>query len=79
MSPCSLALALAAVANPDVAGSTPAFAALQQSRGFGNDFKFPEGGVGGGLPPAAGGTAPAGGFAPAAPGATADDDDDLYN
>jgi len=52
---------------------------LQQSRGFGNEFKFPEGGVGGGLP-AAGGTAPAGGgFAPAAPGAAADDDDDLYN
>ena len=51
---------------------------LQQSRGFGNDFKFPEGGVGGGLPPA-GGTAPAGGFAPTAPGAAADDDDDLYN
>merc|ERR1719424_987821 len=51
---------------------------LQQSRGFGNDFKFPEGGVGGG-PPAAGGTAPAGGIAPAAPGAAADDDDDLYN
>merc|ERR1712224_190066 len=30
---------------------------LQQSRGFGSDFKFPEGGVGGG-------TAPAGGAAP---------------
>merc|ERR1719352_2239610 len=51
---------------------------LQQSRGFGNEFKFPEGGVGGGLPPA-GGTAPAAGFAPAAPGAAADDDDVLYN
>ena len=47
---------------------------LQQSRGFGNDFKFPEGGVGGGTaPPAAGG-----GFA-AQPAAAADDDDDLYN
>ena len=60
--------------------SAPLFSqTLQQSRGFGNDFKFPEGGVGGGLPPAAGGTAPAGGFAPAAPGAAAEDDDDLYN
>merc|ERR1719198_2204897 len=28
---------------------------LQQSRGFGNDFKFPEGGVGGGTAPGAGG------------------------
>merc|ERR1719301_58370 len=46
---------------------------LQQSRGFGSQFKFPEGGVGGSAPPAAGGTAPAGGFAAAAP---ADDDDD---
>jgi len=50
---------------------------LQQSRGFGNDFKFPEGGVGGGS------TAPAGGagapFAAAATAAAADDDDDLYN
>merc|ERR1712060_728887 len=46
---------------------------LQQSRGFGNNFKFPEGGVGGGTTPAAGATA---GFEPAA---TADDDDeDLY-
>jgi len=46
---------------------------LQQSRGFGNDFKFPEGGVGGGAPPAGGG-------AFAAPQAAApDDDDDLYN
>ena len=51
---------------------------LQQSRGFGNDFKFPEGGIGGGsAPPAAGATG--GGFAPAAPTAAADDDDDLYN
>merc|ERR1712060_979351 len=47
---------------------------LQQSRGFGNQFKFPEGGIGGGTTPAAGATA---GFEPAA---TADDDDeDLYN
>ena len=42
---------------------------LQQSRGFGSSFKFPEGGVGGG-------TAPAGGAAFAAAPA-ADDDDDL--
>merc|ERR1719152_819373 len=50
---------------------------LQQSRGFGNDFKFPEGGVGGGTaPPAAGGGAA---FAANAAPANADDDDDLYN
>jgi len=46
---------------------------LQQSRGFGNNFKFPEGGIGGGTQPAAA----AGGFQPAA-GAD-DDDEDLYN
>merc|ERR1719305_1217403 len=46
---------------------------LQQQRGFGNDFKFPEGGVGGGANTA---TAGAGAFAAAQP---ADDDDDLYN
>merc|ERR1712106_1303823 len=50
---------------------------LQQSRGFGSSFKFPEGGVGGSTP-AAGGTAPAGGAAFAAAPA-ADDDDDLYS
>jgi len=50
---------------------------LQQSRGFGSSFKFPEGGVGGSAP-AAGGTAPAGGAAFAAAPA-ADDDDDLYS
>jgi hypothetical protein len=48
---------------------------LQQSRGFGSSFKFPEGGVGGGSAPL-GGTAPAGGAAFAAAPA-ADDDDDL--
>jgi len=48
---------------------------LQQSRGFGSDFKFPEGGVGGGATPATTGT----GFAAAAAANTADDDDDLYN
>merc|ERR1719222_861522 len=47
---------------------------LQQSRGFGNDFKFPEGGVGGSATPAA--TAGPGAFAAAA---AADDDEDLYN
>jgi len=45
---------------------------LQQSRGFGSTFKFPEGGVGGGIAPAGG--AP-GGFEAAA----ADDDEDLYS
>jgi len=50
---------------------------LQQSRGFGGEFKFPEGGVGGGVAPAAahGGAA----FAANAAPASADDDDDLYN
>jgi len=48
---------------------------LQQSRGFGSSFKFPEGGVGGGSTPAA--TATAGAFNAGA--AAADDDDDLYN
>merc|ERR1719215_2190601 len=47
---------------------------LQQSRGFGSSFKFPEGGVGDGAPP----SAPAGGAAFAAAPA-ADDDDDLYS
>merc|ERR550537_1602519 len=50
---------------------------LQQSRGFGNDFKFPEGGVGGGTTPAS--TAAPGAFAAAGAAAAADDDDDLYN
>jgi len=49
---------------------------LQQSRGFGSSFKFPEGGVGGSAP--ADGAAPAGGAAFAAAPA-ADDDDDLYS
>merc|ERR1712046_248726 len=48
---------------------------LQQSRGFGSSFKFPEGGVGGGATPAA----PAGGGFQAAAAAAADDDEDLYN
>lgn len=48
---------------------------LQQSRGFGSEFKFPEGGVGGGATPVAGATAGAGAFA----AATADDDEDLYS
>jgi len=47
---------------------------LQQSRGFGNDFKFPEGGVGGGTT-----TATPGAFAATNAAAAADDDDDLYN
>jgi len=45
---------------------------LQQSRGFGSSFKFPEGGVGGGATT----TAAAATFDAAA---AADDDDDLYN
>merc|ERR1719482_407258 len=49
---------------------------LQQSRGFGNDFKFPEGGVGGGAP--ANTTGGAAAFTAGAAAAAADDDD-LYN
>merc|ERR1719378_773325 len=51
---------------------------LQQSRAFGSQFKFPEGGVGGSAAPAAGGGAAgaAGGFEAAA---AADDDEDLYS
>merc|ERR1711908_235364 len=47
---------------------------LQQSRGFGSSFKFPEGGVGGGTTPAA-----TGGAATFDAAAAADDDEDLYN
>jgi len=47
---------------------------LQQSRGFGNQFKFPEGGIGGGATPATAGAAT---FEAGA--AAADDDEDLYN
>jgi len=49
---------------------------LQQSRGFGGAFKFPEGGIGGGTttPSATAGSAT---FQPAA--AADDDDEDLYN
>merc|ERR1740117_1969251 len=50
---------------------------LQQSRGFGSSFKFPEGGVGGGAEAA--GAADAGLGAEPAGAAAADDDDDLYN
>ena len=50
---------------------------LQQSRGFGSDFRFPEGGVAGGAPATAPGTTPA--FAAAPATAAAEDDDDLYN
>merc|ERR1712159_785500 len=45
---------------------------LQQSRGFGNDFKFPEGGVGGGAP--ANTTGGAAAFTAGAAAAAADDD-----
>ena len=50
---------------------------LQQSRGFGNQFKFPEGGVGGSAAP--GGGTPAGGAATFEAAAGADDDEDLYS
>ena len=58
---------------------------LQQSRGFGSDFRFPEGGIAGAAPAGAAGGAPAataaaGGaaFTSAAPAAVAGDDD-LYD
>lgn len=53
---------------------------LQQSRGFGTDFRFPEqaGGSGAGAPAAAA-AAPAAGGGAFASGAAADDDDDLYS
>ena len=50
---------------------------LQQSRGFGSSFKFPEGGVGGSAAP--GGGTPAGGAATFEAAAGADDDEDLYS
>lgn len=50
---------------------------LQQSRGFGSDFRFPDGGVAGGAPAA--GATPGSQPAFAATAAAADDDDDLYN
>jgi transitional endoplasmic reticulum ATPase len=51
---------------------------LQQSRGFGSDFRFPDApGGGGGAPAAAAAAAPAAGAF--ASGAAADDDDDLYS
>ena len=50
---------------------------LQQSRGFGNQFKFPEGGVGGSAAP--GGGTPAGGAATFEAAAGADDDEDPYS
>jgi transitional endoplasmic reticulum ATPase len=54
---------------------------LQQSRGFGSEFRFPEGGIAGAAPAAGGGGgagagAPSAAFASAAPAA---EDDDLYN
>ncbi|KXZ45807.1 hypothetical protein GPECTOR_50g601 [Gonium pectorale] len=52
---------------------------LQQSRGFGSDFRFPDGpggGAAGGAPAAAAGAAPAAAFTQSAAAA---DDDDLYN
>jgi transitional endoplasmic reticulum ATPase len=51
---------------------------LQQSRGFGTDFRFPDQAAGGGGAPAA--AAPgAGGGAFASGGAAAEEDDDLYS
>ncbi|KAI8474134.1 MAG: flagellar associated protein [Monoraphidium minutum] len=52
---------------------------LQQSRGFGTDFRFPEGGAPAAAGGAGGGAAAAGGGAFASGAAAADDDDDLYS
>lgn len=49
---------------------------LQQSRGFGTDFRFPDGPGGA---PAAAGAAPAAAAPAFAQSAAAADDDDLYN
>ena len=49
---------------------------LQQSRGFGSDFRFPDGPGGGAGATAPSATAPAAGFTQSAAAA---DDDDLYN
>ena len=49
---------------------------LQQSRGFGSDFRFPDGPGGGGGATAPSAAAPAVGFTQSAAAA---DDDDLYN
>ena len=45
---------------------------LQQSRGFGQNFRFPEGGIDGGAPSGNSGQAGGGNF-------DEGDDDDLYN
>lgn len=50
---------------------------LQQSRGFGSDFRFPDAPLGAPATTPAGQAAAAAAFAPAA--AAADDDDDLYS
>jgi transitional endoplasmic reticulum ATPase len=50
---------------------------LQQSRGFGTDFRFPEGGAPAAAAAAAAPAAGGGAFASGA--AAADDDDDLYS
>ena len=49
---------------------------LQQSRGFGSDFRFPDAPAGGGAAAASPAAAAGGAFAS---GAAADDDDDLYS
>lgn len=51
---------------------------LQQSRGFGSEFRFPDR-PGGGSQPAAGGTQPAAAGGAATFDAADDDDDDLYS
>jgi transitional endoplasmic reticulum ATPase len=56
---------------------------LQQSRGFGSEFRFPDAVGGSGAPTAAAAptaaTTAAGGTGAFASGAAADDDDDLYS
>eukprot|EP00955_Chlamydomonas_euryale_P002224 24199-Chlamydomonas_euryale.AAC.2 len=53
---------------------------LQQSRGFGTDFRFPDAVPGAGTGAAAGGLAGAGGFGAGTQSAAAvDEEDDLYS
>jgi hypothetical protein len=79
---CSnLFFALRSVSDADIRKYQAFAQTLQQSRGFGSEFRFPDA-VGGSAPPA-GGAAPAAAGGAAgnafASGAAADDDDDLYS
>jgi transitional endoplasmic reticulum ATPase len=77
-----LSLACRSVSDADIRKYQAFAQTLQQSRGFGSEFRFPDA-VGGSAAPA-GGAAPAAAAGGAAgnafaSGAAADDDDDLYS